>query len=66
MSDMPEAILFDAGGTLVLQHPEALEARLGIPVDPDLAFQAHYITMSEFSDLRQSGKEATWDWWLER
>ncbi len=66
MSDRPQAILFDAGGTLVLQNPAVMSDRLGIGIDPDTAFEAHYRTMAEFSDLRLSGVEATWDWWLER
>lgn len=65
MTDMPGAILFDAGGTLVLQDPEVMAERLGMPIDPDAAFQAHYLTMSEFSSHRISGAELTWDWWLE-
>lgn len=67
MSDRrPRAILFDAGGTVVLQHPERMAERLGIGVDPDVAFDAHYRTMAEFSRLKLGGDGATWDWWLER
>lgn len=65
MTETPKAILFDAGGTLVLQDPGVLAERLGIPIDPDAAFEAHYLTMSEFSSHRMSGAELTWDWWLE-
>ncbi len=66
MSELPGAILFDAGGTLVLQNTGAMERRLGISIDVDLAFEAHYRTMAEFSELRLNGGEASWDWWLER
>lgn len=62
----PGAILFDAGGTVVLQHPERMSERLGIAIDSDVAFDAHYRTMAEFSRLKLSGDGATWDWWLER
>jgi HAD superfamily hydrolase (TIGR01509 family) len=63
---LPEGILFDAGGTLVLQHPGEVGRMLGLPIDPDEAFDAHYRTMHEFSLLLEDGGEATWDWWLER
>ena len=62
----PTAILFDAGGTLVLQDPESLSSLLGIPIDPDAAFEAHYRTMAEFSTLKLAGTDHTWDWWLEQ
>ena len=62
----PEAILLDAGGTLVLQDPEAMGEILGLSLDPRACFEAHYRTMAEFSRLRLSGADATWDWWLER
>lgn len=62
----PSAVLFDAGGTLVLQDPARMAQRLGHPVDPNAAFEAHYRAMAEFSSLRMAGDEHTWDWWLER
>ncbi len=31
---MAEAVLFDAGGTLVLQDPEAMSGILGVERDP--------------------------------
>ncbi|MDH4117096.1 MAG: HAD family hydrolase [Acidimicrobiia bacterium] len=62
----PDAILFDAGGTLVLQHPDRMAAILGFPIDAGAAFEAHYRTIVEFSTLRASGEHATWDWFLER
>lgn len=63
---LPAAILFDAGGTLILQDPVEMGRRLGSPIDPNLAHRAHYQAMSEYSDLRLAGDEADWDWWLER
>ena len=65
-AEMPTAILFDAGGTLVLQDPIELGTRLGLPIDPRRAHRAHYQAMSEYSDLRLAGEDADWDWWLER
>jgi putative hydrolase of the HAD superfamily len=62
----PTAVLFDAGGTLVLQHPGEMGARLGMGIHPDDAFDAHYRTMAEFSALKSAGSGVTWDWWLER
>jgi putative hydrolase of the HAD superfamily len=63
---LPAAILFDAGGTLILQDPVEMGARLGIAIDPQMAHRAHYHAMAEYSDLRLAGEEADWDWWLER
>jgi HAD superfamily hydrolase (TIGR01662 family) len=62
----PAAILFDAGGTLVLQDPVELGARLGLPIDPLRAHRAHYQAMADYSDRRLAGEEVDWDWWLER
>lgn len=62
----PEAILFDAGGTLILQDPEEMGRRIGAPIDPALAHRAHYQAMAEYSELRVTGHDADWDWWLER
>lgn len=62
----PAAILFDAGGTLVLQDPVELGTRLGLPIDPKRAHRAHYEAMANYSDRRLAGEEADWDWWLER
>lgn len=62
----PVAVLFDAGGTLVLQDPVELSVRLGRPIDPRAAHRAHYVAMSEYSDLRLDGQAHDWDWWLER
>jgi len=62
----PEAILFDAGGTLVVQDPVELSRLLGIPVDPARAFEAHYRAMDAYARLRLAGDERTWVWWQAR
>ena len=62
----PTAVLFDAGGTLILQDPVEMSARLGSPIDPMAAHRAHYVAMAEFSDRRLQGDALDWDWWLER
>jgi putative hydrolase of the HAD superfamily len=62
----PAAILFDAGGTLIIQDPAELGERLGVPIDPDRAHRAHYLAMAAYSDLRLAGEDVDWDWWLER
>ena len=59
----PEAILFDAGGTLVLQDPVELSRLLGIAVDPAAAFEAHYRAMDAYARLRLAGEEKSWVWW---
>lgn len=65
-SRYPAAILFDAGGTLVIQDPIEMGHRLGTRIDPSAAHRAHYVAMAEYSDLRRAGDEADWDWWLSR
>jgi putative hydrolase of the HAD superfamily len=62
----PTAVLFDAGGTLILQDPEEMSVRLGSLIDPVAAHRAHYVAMAEFSDRRLQGDALDWDWWLER
>lgn len=66
LDSRPTAILFDAGGTLVLQDPLEMSARLGSPIDAAEAHRAHYAAMAGFSALRVEGHEVDWDWWLER
>jgi putative hydrolase of the HAD superfamily len=63
---IPQAILFDAGGTLVLQDAGAMSAVLGHPIDVLAAHRAHYEVMAEFSDLLTAGRHESWDWWLAR
>ncbi len=65
-ADWPAAILFDAGGTLILQDPGEMGRRLGAEIDPTDAHRAHYQAMAEYSDLRLAGRDVDWDWWLER
>jgi HAD superfamily hydrolase (TIGR01509 family) len=59
----PEAILFDAGGTLVLQDPAALTSRLGHPIEHRPAFEAHYRSMAAFARRRTAGRHDGWSWW---
>lgn len=66
LAHRPSAVLFDAGGTLILQDPEEMSVRLGSTVDAVAAHRAHYVAMSEYSDLRLAGHALDWDWWLER
>lgn len=66
MQSFPEAILFDAGGTLILQDPRELSRRLDTPIDESVAHRAHYVAMAEYSDLKIGGVDHGWDWWLER
>ena len=59
----PQAIFFDAGGTLVLQDPVALGTRLDYSIDAEAAFEAHYRSMSAFARRRLEGHADTWTWW---
>lgn len=60
------AVLFDAGGTLVLQHPERMGEVLGVHLDEAACFQAHYLAMDAYSRLYRSGvRRHGWEWWLE-
>ncbi|HSL25377.1 MAG TPA: HAD family hydrolase [Acidimicrobiia bacterium] len=59
----PEAILFDAGGTLVLQDPAALSEVLGHPIEFDTLFEAHYRAMDAYARRRAAGEELGWIWW---
>lgn len=63
---LPRAILFDAGGTLILQDPQELSRRLGSEIDESAAHRAHYFAMAEYSELRIKGEDHGWEWWLER
>ncbi len=62
-----EAVLFDAGGTLVLQHPDLMSKMLGVELEHDACFEAHYLAMDAYSRLRfGGGYQHGWEWWLER
>jgi putative hydrolase of the HAD superfamily len=63
METDPEVILFDAGGTLVLQSAAAVSEQLGFPIDPDLAFEAHYRSMHAYARRRLTGVDDGWAWW---
>lgn len=61
-----KAVLFDAGGTLVLQHPDLMSEALGVDMDPDSCFEAHYLAMDAYSRLHSAGTcRHGWEWWLE-
>lgn len=61
-----KAVLFDAGGTLVLQHPESMGRILGVELEPDACFEAHYLAMDAYSRLHSAGDHRHgWEWWLE-
>ncbi|MCE2526840.1 MAG: HAD family hydrolase [Actinomycetia bacterium] len=61
-----KAVLFDAGGTLVLQHPDLMSEVLGVDMDQDSCFKAHYLAMDAYSRLHCAGTRRNgWEWWLE-
>ena len=61
-----KAVLFDAGGTLVLQHPDLMSEVLGVDMDQDSCFKAHYLAMDAYSRLHCAGtRRHGWEWWLE-
>ena len=61
-----KAVLFDAGGTLVLQHPRLMGEALGVVLDQQACFDAHYLAMDAYSRLHSSGVHTHgWEWWLE-
>jgi len=60
------AVLFDAGGTLVLQHPGPMGRMLGVELRQEPCFRAHYLAMDAYSRLHSSGVRGHgWEWWLE-
>jgi putative hydrolase of the HAD superfamily len=56
-------ILFDAGGTLVLQSAAALSEQLGHPIDPEEAFEVHYRSIHAYARRRLTGAADGWAWW---
>ena len=69
----PQAILFDAGGTLVTMDPAAfgdvVEPVLGTRPDPDRMITAHYQAMGAIgrnSRLIEEQPRDWWRWWLAR
>jgi putative hydrolase of the HAD superfamily len=71
MSDRrPEAMLFDAGGTLVVIDAATLSERLvplGVEVPrQDRVTAAHYRAMAEYSDRLSTGEDLHWHWWINR
>jgi HAD superfamily hydrolase (TIGR01509 family) len=62
---IPAAVLFDAGGTLVLQDPVLLGERLQWKIDAGRAFEAHYRAMNAYARHRLAGADPGWVWWQE-
>ncbi|HEX2368349.1 MAG TPA: HAD family hydrolase [Acidimicrobiia bacterium] len=66
----PEAVLFDAGGTLVVIDAVTLAGRLdplGVAVpQQDRVTAAHYRAMAEYSDRLSAGDDLHWHWWIRR
>ena len=67
----PQAVLFDAGGTLVTMDPkrfgDLVEPIVGERPDPDRMVEAHYHAMAAIIDnthLLEEGAEVWWPWWL--
>lgn len=61
-----KAVLFDAGGTLVLQHPDLMGRVLEVELEADACFEAHYLAMDAYSRLWSGGERRHgWEWWLE-
>lgn len=70
MTVIPELLLLDAGGTLVLIDPDEF-AELIAPFaaagpDPERLVFAHYRAMAEFSERLAAGEEVHWRWWIDR
>ncbi len=59
----PEAILFDAGGTLVLQDHVRLAEVLSHELTYDDSFEAHYRAMDAFARRRMAGETVDWKIW---
>jgi putative hydrolase of the HAD superfamily len=66
---IPQAILFDAGGTLVTIHPdkfrEVVAPFIDTAPDPERMFDAHYLAMhSLLSNVEVVARPDWWSWWL--
>ncbi len=65
--ERPDAVLFDAGGTLVLIDPDSIEKLIGpAAVDSERLVDSHYRAMAEFSDRLLEGDPVDWHWWIDR
>ena len=66
----PDAVLFDAGGTLVLIDPDRFNdflARWSIPaVSAGRLFEAHYRAMADYAGRLAAGQPLEFRWWVER
>jgi putative hydrolase of the HAD superfamily len=65
----PDAILFDAGGTLVTIHPDTLgdlvEPLSGERPEPEAMFAAHYRAMHAIVENEGvTDRPDWWEWWL--
>ncbi len=63
----PDAVLLDAGGTLVVMDPvavgDALEPATGERPSPEVADRAHYSAIADLADRLQTGAEPPGGWW---
>ena len=66
----PEAVIFDAGGTLVLIDPDRFNSFIAgwkLPaVEPGRLIDAHYRAMSDYADRLAGGEHLAFGWWVER
>jgi putative hydrolase of the HAD superfamily len=63
LADKPEAILFDAGGTLVLQDHVRLAEVLSHEFSYEDSFEAHYRAMDAYARRRITGEAVDWAIW---
>lgn len=59
----PEAVLFDAGGTLILQDHVRLTDVLSRPMSYAEMFDAHYLAMDAYARRRMAGETISWSSW---
>lgn len=66
----PQALFFDAGGTLIRLNPQvvapALQQATGVAPAAEVMVAAHYRAMHEMSQRLLAGEEAPWAWWCQR
>lgn len=66
----PELVLFDAGGTLVLIHPDRFNRFLADwdrpAVQPDRLVEAHFRAMSDYAGRLRGGAASEFRWWVNR
>jgi len=59
----PEAIMFDAGGTLILQDHVRLTEVLSHPMSYEAMFDAHYRAMDAYARRRLADESVDWTIW---